>query len=200
VEFERVVIPANEEVNDSLIAEKNLNRRLVVKLNQELAKYREVNDLCLEKPTVATKGLESSKCLEKKWPILDGVKLRKKNKKLQHLMTQNVVPECNSKDLSLVFVLVFDQFIIDYDVPTSGQCFFIMYKFKRGHDRVFIQSDNLGLMRAIYDSKTISSNYSLIRRIQQILSQEGQWFLRHTPRENNQVVDGLAKMTFGKKE
>ncbi|MBA0870829.1 hypothetical protein Goshw_017738 [Gossypium schwendimanii] len=55
-------------------------------------------------------------------------------------------------------------------------------------------------MRAICDSKTVGSNYSLIRRIQQILSQEGQWFLRHTPRENNQVVDGLAKMTFGKKE
>ncbi|MBA0819641.1 hypothetical protein Gohar_021307, partial [Gossypium harknessii] len=165
VEFERVVIPANEEVNDSLIAEKKLNRRLVEKLNQELAKYREVNDLCLEKPIVATKA-----------------KLRKKNKKLQHLRTQNVVPECNSKDSSLVFVLVFDQFIIDYDVPTLGQCFSIMYKFgildglliiqKQGHDRVFIQSDNLEVMRAIYDSKTVGSNYSLIRRIQQILSQE----------------------------
>ncbi|MBA0571167.1 hypothetical protein Golob_004755, partial [Gossypium lobatum] len=44
---------------------------------------------------------------------------------------------------------------------------------KRGHDRVFIQSDNL---------------------------EEGQWFLRHAPRENNQVVDGLAKMTFVNKE
>ncbi|MBA0871072.1 hypothetical protein Goshw_020883 [Gossypium schwendimanii] len=40
-------------------------------------------------------------------------------------------------------------------------------------------------MRAICDSKLVGSNYSLIRRIQQILSQEGQWFLRHAPRENN---------------
>lgn len=49
-----------------------------------------------------------------------GAKLRKKKKKTQHRVAQNVEPECSSEDSSPVSVLDFDQFIIDHGVPVSG--------------------------------------------------------------------------------
>ncbi|XWS71565.1 hypothetical protein CRYUN_Cryun03dG0148700 [Craigia yunnanensis] len=87
--------------------------------NQEVAKCSEINDFCLEKPSVIIKGQESSKYVDQK-EVPDAAKLRKKKKKMQHRLAQIVEPECSSEDLSLFSVLDFDQFTIDHDVPTSG--------------------------------------------------------------------------------
>ncbi|XVE79386.1 hypothetical protein DITRI_Ditri14bG0054400 [Diplodiscus trichospermus] len=107
-----------EEKNDqdirrvlNLINDEKLNRRIVDKPEQEVAKCSEINGFCLEKPIVIIKGPECP----------DGAKLRKKKKKTQHLVAQNVEPECSSEDSSPVSVLDFDQFIIDHDVPTSEE-------------------------------------------------------------------------------
>ncbi|KAE8734857.1 Zinc finger family protein [Hibiscus syriacus] len=95
---------ASQRVLDVLYEEK-MNRRIVEMPNQEMAKCREANDLCLEK----------------KVPVPDGMKLKKKKKKIHHPGTPNVEPECSSEDSSPVSVLVFDQFIKDHDVPTSEE-------------------------------------------------------------------------------
>ncbi|MBA0574202.1 hypothetical protein Golob_001431, partial [Gossypium lobatum] len=69
-----------------------------------------------------------------------------------------------------------------------------------GYDKVIIQSDSLEVVKAIQRSFFNSSNSTLIRRIQRILSQEGQWLLVYIPREQNQVAGCLAKLTLVNKE
>ncbi|XP_022754099.1 uncharacterized protein LOC111302458 [Durio zibethinus] len=104
----------------NVMNEEKLNRRIVDNPNQEMAKCSPVNDFCLEKPIVIIKGLECSNYVDKNG-VPDGAKLRKKKKKIQHPVAQNVDPECSSEDSSPVSVLDFDQFIIDHDVPTSEE-------------------------------------------------------------------------------
>ncbi|MBA0694563.1 hypothetical protein Goari_004846 [Gossypium aridum] len=69
-----------------------------------------------------------------------------------------------------------------------------------GHDKVIIQSDNLEVTKDIHRSASKISNSALVRRIHHILSQEGQWILRHIPREHNRSSDYLAKLAFAEKE
>lgn len=71
---------------------------------------------------------------------------------------------------------------------------------RRGHDKVMIQSNNLEVLKAIHGSALKTSNSALIRRMHCILFQEGQWIIRHIPREHNQSVDFLAKLAFSNKE
>lgn len=67
---------------------------------------------------------------------------------------------------------------------------------KEGHDRVFIQSDNLEVIKAICDRQLVGASISLVRRIQQILFHEDKWFVRYIFREENQTTNALAKMVF----
>ncbi|MBA0873333.1 hypothetical protein Goshw_000925, partial [Gossypium schwendimanii] len=69
-----------------------------------------------------------------------------------------------------------------------------------GYDKMIIQSDSLEVVKAIQRSFFNSSNSALIRRIQRILSQEGQWLLLYIPIEQNQVAGCLAKLTLVNKE
>lgn len=43
-------------------------------------------------------------------------------------------------------------------------------------------------------------NSTLARRILELLKRVGYWRIRHVPREENRVVDSLAKMVSDKKE
>ncbi|XWS52980.1 hypothetical protein CRYUN_Cryun11dG0118600 [Craigia yunnanensis] len=104
----------------NVMNEEKLNRRIVDKPNQKVAKCSEVNDFCLEKPIVIIKDLECSNYVDKKG-MPDGAKLRKKKKKIQNHVAQNVEPECSSEDSSPVSVLDFDPFINNHDVPTSEE-------------------------------------------------------------------------------
>lgn len=49
---------------------------------------------------------------------------------------------------------------------------------KQGYDKVAIQLENLEVVKTIYDNHSVGSYSSLIRRIQQVLSNEDKWFLR----------------------
>ncbi|KAH1121547.1 hypothetical protein J1N35_004707 [Gossypium stocksii] len=71
---------------------------------------------------------------------------------------------------------------------------------RRGHDIVTIQSDNLEVVQAIQGSVSSTLNSALIRRIQSIPSQEKQWSSRYILREQNQVVDCLAKQALLEKD
>ncbi|GMI92222.1 TON1 Recruiting Motif 31 [Hibiscus trionum] len=97
---EKKIKEDNEEASKSV-----LNVLDEEKMNREMAKCREANDLCLEKKVSAP----------------NGTKLRQKKKNIQHPGTQNVEPECSSEDSSPVSVLVFDQFINDHHVPTPDE-------------------------------------------------------------------------------
>ncbi|XVF19854.1 hypothetical protein REPUB_Repub11eG0146800 [Reevesia pubescens] len=108
---------ANSKRVLKVLNEEKLNRRIVDKPNEEVAKC---NDFCFEKPIMIIKGQECSKCVDKK-AMPDGAKLRKKRKKIKHHVAQNVEPVCSSEDSSPVSVLDFDQFIIDHDVLTSEE-------------------------------------------------------------------------------
>ncbi|KAH1098427.1 hypothetical protein J1N35_015348, partial [Gossypium stocksii] len=64
---------------------------------------------------------------------------------------------------------------------------------RRGHDRVIILLDGQDVIRAIQGSNLATSNSTLIRRIQSILSQENSWILHYIAREHNEVADCLKK-------
>ncbi|KAG8478486.1 hypothetical protein CXB51_028213 [Gossypium anomalum] len=70
----------------------------------------------------------------------------------------------------------------------------------RGHDNVIIHSDSLEVVKAIHENVLKNSTSALLRRIHRILSQERQWIIRHTPREENKSADYLAKLALGRKE
>ncbi|MBA0701119.1 hypothetical protein Goari_022841, partial [Gossypium aridum] len=70
---------------------------------------------------------------------------------------------------------------------------------KQWHDRVLIVSDNLEVVKVIYDHNSARSSIFLVKRIQHDLSQEKMWFVRHIPRENNQATNILTKMAFANK-
>ncbi|MFQ6660421.1 hypothetical protein Gotur_028953 [Gossypium turneri] len=59
---------------------------------------------------------------------------------------------------------------------------------------------NKYLVKAIHGSVLNTSHSALIRRIHRILSQESSWLLCYIPRKQNQSVDFIAKLAFGKKE
>ncbi|KAH1089602.1 hypothetical protein J1N35_016859 [Gossypium stocksii] len=67
---------------------------------------------------------------------------------------------------------------------------------RKGHDQVVTFSDCLKVVKAIIGSSSTNSNSALIRRIHNILSQENQWTLRYISREQNQVIDYLAKQAL----
>ncbi|KAG8498103.1 hypothetical protein CXB51_007342 [Gossypium anomalum] len=63
-----------------------------------------------------------------------------------------------------------------------------------------IYTDSLEVGQAIQDRQSRVSNSTLIRRILQFLELIGQWRLRNISREENKVVDFLAKISSDRKE
>ncbi|MBA0769819.1 hypothetical protein Gotri_018516, partial [Gossypium trilobum] len=64
----------------------------------------------------------------------------------------------------------------------------------RGCDGVFIQTDNLEIVKAIQEMPSNGSNSALIRRIHQPLARIGHKHIRHISREDNQDADRLVKL------
>lgn len=59
-----------------------------------------------------------------------------------------------------------------------------------------IQTDSLKAIKVIKESSLTSLNFALIRRIHHLLANARLWIMQHTPRDFNEIVDCLAKMTF----
>ncbi|KAK5771280.1 hypothetical protein PVK06_047470 [Gossypium arboreum] len=70
----------------------------------------------------------------------------------------------------------------------------------RENGNVIIQSDSLEVVKAIHENVSKNSSSALLRRIHRILSQERQWILRYTPREENKSADYLSKLAFEREE
>ncbi|MBA0856012.1 hypothetical protein Goshw_022179 [Gossypium schwendimanii] len=63
-----------------------------------------------------------------------------------------------------------------------------------GFERVLIQIDNLEAVNAIQDGSFRNSNFTLVRRIHQLLAIVEHWRPQHIPREENKIIDGLINM------
>ncbi|MBA0813460.1 hypothetical protein Gohar_027307 [Gossypium harknessii] len=68
------------------------------------------------------------------------------------------------------------------------------------HGDWIIGYHRLEVVKAILGSTSTVSNSVLIRRIQNILALENQWFLWYIPKEQNQVADCLDKQALTGKD
>ncbi|MBA0729930.1 hypothetical protein Golax_025451, partial [Gossypium laxum] len=66
---------------------------------------------------------------------------------------------------------------------------------EKGYVKALIQTDCLEALNAIQDGYLGISNSILVRQIKLMLQYKEHWIVRHVPREKNQVVDHLAKMS-----
>ncbi|MBA0746296.1 hypothetical protein Gogos_008830, partial [Gossypium gossypioides] len=66
------------------------------------------------------------------------------------------------------------------------------------HDKVLMNTDSMETVRAIQDTCFRDSNSALIKRIQQLLTNANQWHIQHISREDNKIIDYLAKITCNK--
>ncbi|MBA0846441.1 hypothetical protein Goshw_002177 [Gossypium schwendimanii] len=69
---------------------------------------------------------------------------------------------------------------------------------RQGFNKVLINTNNLEVVNALRDRQLVDSSSILLRRINQILKTIDQWSVGYIPRETNQVVVYIIKMTFNK--
>ncbi|MBA0675394.1 hypothetical protein Goari_016942, partial [Gossypium aridum] len=67
------------------------------------------------------------------------------------------------------------------------------------YDNVLVQTNSLKPTKAIKEDFSDSSNYALIKRIHQILSQFRHWSICHIYRENNQDANSVVKLVQDRK-
>ncbi|MFQ6670287.1 hypothetical protein Gotur_035274, partial [Gossypium turneri] len=70
----------------------------------------------------------------------------------------------------------------------------------RQYDKVLIWTDNMEVLQDIQEAFSKTSYSTLIRRIQQLLLEIGQWEFEHIPKEENIKVDYITKLAFDKNE
>ncbi|KAA3458339.1 reverse transcriptase [Gossypium australe] len=63
-----------------------------------------------------------------------------------------------------------------------------------GYKRIIINTDNLEVVKALTTEDMTDTGNTLIRRIKRFLHSEGQWNIKHVPRECNLVADQMAKI------
>ncbi|KAH1113745.1 hypothetical protein J1N35_007123 [Gossypium stocksii] len=72
----------------------------------------------------------------------------------------------------------------------------ILIVLDKGHKRVKIQTDNLEVVKTLNMEGNVDSGITLLTRIKRTLQSEGQWEVKHVPRECNLVADHLAKISL----
>ncbi|MBA0859586.1 hypothetical protein Goshw_008599 [Gossypium schwendimanii] len=70
----------------------------------------------------------------------------------------------------------------------------------RQYDKVLIWTNNMEVLQDIEEAFSKTSYSTLIRRIQQLLLEIGQWEFEHIPKEENIEVDYITKLAFDKNE
>ncbi|MBA0640623.1 hypothetical protein Goklo_023537, partial [Gossypium klotzschianum] len=69
---------------------------------------------------------------------------------------------------------------------------------RQGFNKVLINTNNLEVVNALQDRQLADSSSILLRKINRILKTIDLWSVGHIPRETNQVVVYIIKMTFNK--
>ncbi|MBA0629567.1 hypothetical protein Godav_024106, partial [Gossypium davidsonii] len=70
----------------------------------------------------------------------------------------------------------------------------------RNWDKMSIRTDSMDIIYAIQVAFSRSSNSSIARRNQQMLSSMIQWEIIYTPQEENTKADRITKFTFNRDE
>ncbi|KAH1091625.1 hypothetical protein J1N35_018882 [Gossypium stocksii] len=69
----------------------------------------------------------------------------------------------------------------------------ILILLNKGYRQAIIMTDNLEVAQILEDLDLEDSGIAVLRRTQQLLRSEGEWKIKHTPRDLNLVVDRFAK-------
>ncbi|MBA0671525.1 hypothetical protein Goklo_028954, partial [Gossypium klotzschianum] len=65
-----------------------------------------------------------------------------------------------------------------------------------GYKRITIMTDNLEVAQILSDMDLEDSGITVLRRTLRILHLEGEWRIKHIPRNQNLVADRLAKLSL----
>ncbi|MBA0629491.1 hypothetical protein Godav_024039, partial [Gossypium davidsonii] len=65
-----------------------------------------------------------------------------------------------------------------------------------GYTRIIIMTDNLEVAQILSDMDLEDLGITMIRRTHRILQSEEEWKIKHIPRNQNLVVDRLAKLSL----
>ncbi|KAG8473137.1 hypothetical protein CXB51_035140 [Gossypium anomalum] len=72
----------------------------------------------------------------------------------------------------------------------------ILISLSKGYKKVKLQTDDIEVVRILFMEETEDFGTTLIRRIKCLLCSEGQWEIKHIPRECNLIADQLAKISL----
>ncbi|MBA0757404.1 hypothetical protein Gotri_020505 [Gossypium trilobum] len=72
----------------------------------------------------------------------------------------------------------------------------ILILFNKGYKRIVIMKDNLKVAQILTDMDLEDSGITVLRRTLRILHSEGEWRIKHIPRNQNLVADRLAKLSL----
>ncbi|KAA3474835.1 GTP cyclohydrolase 1-like [Gossypium australe] len=70
----------------------------------------------------------------------------------------------------------------------------VLILLNKGYKKVKIQTDNLEVVRVLSMEDIVDSGTTILRRIKRLLHSEGQWEIKHVPRERNIIADQMAKI------
>ncbi|MBA0780645.1 hypothetical protein Gotri_004723, partial [Gossypium trilobum] len=66
----------------------------------------------------------------------------------------------------------------------------------KGYTRIIIMTENLEVAQILSDMDLEDSGITMLRRTHRILQSEGEWRIKHIPRNQNLVADRLAKLNL----
>ncbi|KAH1097270.1 hypothetical protein J1N35_014191 [Gossypium stocksii] len=72
----------------------------------------------------------------------------------------------------------------------------ILILLKKRYRRISIIADNLEVAQILMDTVLEDSGISMLQKTQRILQSEGEWRVKHIPRNHNLVTDHLAKLSL----
>ncbi|KAH1106609.1 hypothetical protein J1N35_010377 [Gossypium stocksii] len=69
----------------------------------------------------------------------------------------------------------------------------------QGYRNVWIQTDNLEMVKVLSSNVASDSGIVVLRRVKRILSTEGLWEIKYVNRDRNLIADQLAKLNLSRK-
>ncbi|KAA3486878.1 LINE-1 reverse transcriptase isogeny [Gossypium australe] len=104
-----------------------------------------------------------------------------------------------ARDYEGNWILGFNHFLGNYS-PIEAEIWGIMdgilILLNKGYRRIIIISDNLEVVQNLSALNTGESEIAILRRTKRIIQSEGEWKIKHVPRNMNMVADRLAKLSL----
>ncbi|KAK5783335.1 hypothetical protein PVK06_037843 [Gossypium arboreum] len=87
-----------------------------------------------------------------------------------------------------------------FDVELWGILDSMIMAFSNGFNRVVIYIDNLKVAQTLLDNLLGDSSITILKRVQKVMNTEEHWLIRHVVREDNRVIDYLAKLSLERRK